>query len=261
MASRAFFTQLDEMAASDDIQIAIVSSCDWDAHIARAKPFIQAGKAVLLGKPLAGNVRALHQLRAWVQAGARLTGGSALRYCDEIDHFQQSLAQHGPARTIVVGAGEDEVSYGIHAYALLCGLMGPGLEQVRHADVLVGGQHQVELRWNDGRQCLALVGGGSYVPFYALSIHAEATQYIPVQMENLFRAFLNKTLAYLSGNAKTPPIVFEVLIEAELALLAAKRSAEMGAQWVHLSELSDGDVGYDGAAFARHYRAEALGKI
>ena len=251
------FTRLDEMAASDEIDIAIVSSCNWDAHIARAEPFVRAGKAVLLGKPLAGNLRALNQLRAWVHADARLTGGSALRYCAEIDRFQASLVQHSPARTIIAGAGEDEVSYGIHAYALLCGLMGPGLAQVRHAGALVGGQHQVELRWRDGRQCLAFIGGGSYVPFYALAIHAQTTQYLPIGMDGLFQTFLSKTLAYLSGQTDAAPVAFETLIEAELALLAAKRSLSINGAWVHCSELTETQTGHDGAAFARRYRAEA----
>src|SRR5437868_5871406 len=67
---------LTDMVA--DVDCAIIHSCDWDTHVAKARPFIEAGKAVLIDKPIAGNARDLRQFEAWAQQGARLSGGSAL---------------------------------------------------------------------------------------------------------------------------------------------------------------------------------------
>src|SRR4051812_32668314 len=46
----------------DLVDLAIIHSCDWDIHIERARPFVEAGKAVFIDKPMAGNVKDLQQI-------------------------------------------------------------------------------------------------------------------------------------------------------------------------------------------------------
>ena len=46
------FDSLADLAAEADC--AIVHGCDWDTHIEKARPFVEAGKSVLLDKPMAG---------------------------------------------------------------------------------------------------------------------------------------------------------------------------------------------------------------
>ena len=75
------FASLAETAEAVDC--AIVHSCNWDTHVARTRPFIDASKAVLMDKPLAGTVADLRQLEAWAARGARITGGSSVRWCAE----------------------------------------------------------------------------------------------------------------------------------------------------------------------------------
>ena len=52
------YESLDELAA--DVDCAIVHGCDWDTHIAKSHPFIEAGKSVLVDKPIAGNLADLY---------------------------------------------------------------------------------------------------------------------------------------------------------------------------------------------------------
>src|SRR5947209_1605242 len=61
------YSSLEEMAR--DVDIAIVHGCDWDTHIPKARPFIEAGKSVLLDKPMAGNLRDLRQIVQWANEG------------------------------------------------------------------------------------------------------------------------------------------------------------------------------------------------
>src|SRR5437016_716998 len=56
------FASIHEMV--EHVDCAIVHSCDWDTHVDKARPFIAAGKAVLIDKPLAGNLRDLMQLQS-----------------------------------------------------------------------------------------------------------------------------------------------------------------------------------------------------
>src|SRR5690242_12826646 len=69
------FSSIAEMV--NEVDCAIIHSCNWDTHVEKARPFVEAGKAVLVDKPIAGNLRDLHQLRDWAAQGARITGGSS----------------------------------------------------------------------------------------------------------------------------------------------------------------------------------------
>src|SRR4051794_4670849 len=53
----------------DHVDCAIVHSANWDTHVESARPFVEASKAVLIDKPLAGNASDLNQLRDWARQG------------------------------------------------------------------------------------------------------------------------------------------------------------------------------------------------
>jgi hypothetical protein len=245
------FRSLEEMAESVDT--AFVHSCDWDAHVERARLFVRAGKAVLIDKPLAGNLRDLRQLIDWERQGARVTGGSALRYCYEVREW---LENHDPRDVVYACAGcsVDDFNYGIHAYSLLHGLLGPGVESARHLGA--HGQHHVELAWRDGRRAEVSVGETEgYLPFYATVATGSDVTHLEVDSSRLYRALLETALPYLAGDAPAP-VPLEALIEPELAAIAARVSERGGGERVFLSEISEDDPGYDGNEFAARYRAQ-----
>lgn len=252
------FDSVEQMAIHPDIQIAIIHSCNWDLHVPRAAPFIDEGKAVLVDKPIAGNLADLCQFEQWIQAGARVTGGSSLRYSQEVVAYRTSVASKGEARTMLVGCGVDEFNYGIHAYSMAAGMMGPGMIAARHLGMR-DSMHQVELRWQDGRQITVLIGGETWLPFYATTIHAREVQQIVVQVDGLYRALLEHVMPYLSGGTDQPPTPFDVLVEPEMAALAARASCHRHGEWVRLDQLPGIPGGYDGAAFGQAYRTAKLG--
>src|SRR5438552_16885784 len=59
------FASIAEMV--EEVDCVIIHSCDWDTHVDKARPFVAAGKAVLIDKPLAGNLRHLQELKRWAQ--------------------------------------------------------------------------------------------------------------------------------------------------------------------------------------------------
>jgi hypothetical protein len=250
------FDSPEAMAAHPDIQIAIVHSCNWDLHVSRAAPFVAQGKAVLVDKPLAGNLAELRQFKAWLDAGTRITGGSSLRYAPEVRAFRKRTPVK--PRAVFAGCGVDEFNYGIHAYSMIAGMLGPGIVAARHNGIRDGMQ-QIELSWRDGGNAMLVVGGGAWLPFYATVIHAQSVEYLEAKVETLYRALLEQVMPYLSGATTEPPTPYDVLIEPELAAMAARLSQQRDGIWVRLDELAEGQTLYDGAEFGHAYRASKLG--
>ncbi|MEF3304406.1 Gfo/Idh/MocA family protein [Paenibacillus sp. GYB003] len=235
------------------VDAAIIHSCNWDVHVERAKPFVEAGKAVFIDKPLAGNVRDLRQIADWVRGGARITGGSALRCCGEVREWRELGVPREEWVYALVGCAVDEFNYGIHAYAMLHGLLGPGVRSVRCLGES-GGQRQAELTWEDGQTGVVSVGKTpGYLPFYATVVTQKRVDHLKADNGKLYRSLLEATLPYLAGEAPAPLPIGE-LIEVELAAIAAKLSSEQGGSAIALQEIPDGYPGYDGAAFAVTYK-------
>jgi len=249
------YTSLEDMAA--DVDVAIIHSCNWDLHIERARPFIEAGKAVLIDKPIAGNLRDINQLLAWEAEGHRITGGSSLRFCYEVRDFVGTPEdERGRPTFAMAGCAVDDFNYGIHAYSLISAIMGPGVQRVRYLGSFM--QHQYELVWADGRRGILTVGENpGYLPFYATVVTTRKVHHIEVDSGKLYRALLESTLPYLGGESDAP-VPLKELVEAELSAIAARISRARGGEPVYLSDIPLDDPGYDGAAFGESYRIMRL---
>lgn len=239
----------------------IIHSCNWDSHVARARPFVAAGKAVLLDKPLAGSVRDLRQIVAWARAGCRITGGSCMRFAPEAMRFlAEPESARGRPRLTLAGCGTDEYNYGIHAYAMLWSVMGAGARAVRW--LAERPQWLTEITWDDDRRGLAAVGGDvGWLPTYATMITNRGVRHLTSsdKAEALYQPLLDAVLPYLSGATAMPPLPMEELIEPELAALATLESRRRGGAVVALETLNETMPGYDGAAFARRYASDRRG--
>lgn len=248
------FESLDDLVESVDA--AVLHGCDWDTHITRATPLIDAGKPVLIDKPLAGRLGDLETLASWEQAGARVAGGSSLRFCREIQAFNaRPIEERGTPRTVFVACGVDEFNYGIHAYAMLLGLMGPGPTRVTH----LGGdtQWRVRVDWPDDRVGFVTVGPGEkWLPFAATAVTEKTIEQITADTADLYRGMLREVLPYLAGRIDTPPIPMTDLMEPERCAIAALRSRAEGGRAIDLGAMPTEGAGYDGRAFADAYRRQ-----
>jgi len=245
-------TTLAELAEMADC--AIIHGCDWDTHIAKARPFVEAGKAVLLDKPVAGNLRDLQQIRRWVEEGARICGGSSLRFAVETQTWlAQPVAERGTPQTVFCGCAVDEFNYGIHAYAMLSGILGAGIRSVRHLGE--GVQRRILVQWVDGRSGVLAIGAtAKWMPFYATVVTERTVSHWQAENGKLYQALLEATLPYLAGATTTPPLTLDAWLEPELCALAARQSWRNGDQEVALTDLKLDDAGYDGKTFAAGYR-------
>jgi hypothetical protein len=79
-----------------------------------------------------GDFQALVSQQRWVEGGARITGGSSLRFSYETrKYLEQPKEERGTPHTVLCGCGVDEFNYGIHAFAQIVGIMGPDVGWVR----------------------------------------------------------------------------------------------------------------------------------
>ncbi|MEW6752322.1 MAG: Gfo/Idh/MocA family oxidoreductase, partial [Candidatus Latescibacterota bacterium] len=212
------YKTLEEMVA--DVDCAIVHGCDWDTHVAKARPFVEAGKAVLLDKPMVGNLGDAQQLLDWAAQGRRVTGGSSLRFAVEVaEYLAEPAEERGRVHTAFAGCGTDEFNYGIHAYSLLCGLMGGGARAVRYLGS--SAQKHLQVTWSDGRTGFLCIGEGAWLPFHATAVTEKKVRQITCDSSRLYRALLSAVLPYLAGTLESPPLPMPVLLEPELCALAA----------------------------------------
>lgn len=246
------FSDLADLA--DAVDVAIIHTCNWDLHLSRCEPFLAAGKGVLIDKPLVGNLRDAETLLGWADRGGRIFGGSSLRWAPEIhDFLAEPESERGRIHTVFAGCAVDDFNYGIHAYALLSGLLGRGAVSACYLGRSV--QKEIRVAWPDARTGLLLVGGqDGYLPFYATVVTERGVRYLEIDAGRVYRALLERALPYLGGATPEPPLPLRDLLEPELIALAARRSwHEHGAE-IHLTDVPLADSGYDGARFAAEYR-------
>ncbi len=251
------YTDIERMA--DDVDLAIIHSADWDLHVERARPFVERGKGVLIDKPMAGNLRDVNTLREWAHNGAKVSGGSSLRFSQEgRDFLAKDVEERGEPQFAFVGCGVDEFNYGIHAYSMLIGLMGTDVESVKYLGSQ--GQRQIEVIWRDGRRGILTLGkpvGGRWLPFYATLVSDRAITHLVADAGKLYRALLETLLPYYAGEVEAP-VPFDQLIVPELVAMAARQTWLNDGQRRFLSDLRLDDAGYDGAAFGAEYRLQRL---
>jgi len=227
------------------VDAVFIHSVDWSRHVPLAQPFVEAGLPVFLDKPIVGDVSALHQITEWIDAGAVVTGGSALAWCSDVLERQKTA----PPDYVDVWCAGHPLDYGVHGYALLLGLAQGDVQAVRH---LGSDPERVELRFADGRSAGLVIGSwGSLVPFRARLLHDDRSSECAPAFDGLYRSLLGSVVPHLTGEQPTPTALS--LTAPERAILAARASSRERGRWVDVDTVPAG-TGWDGAAFASAYR-------
>ena len=233
----------------------IIHACNWDRHLEYVTRFAAAGKSILLDKPLAGNMAQLNRLAEMMKTGARICGGSSLRFAPELLALrEQPEAERGALHTAYMALGVDDFNYAIHGYAAFCGLFGGGIRSVRY----LGGnaRKHLMLTWHTGQTAFFEFGPSAWLPF-KMTV-TSATGVFQLNLTRFYETFLEKNLPYLARQTEMPPLTIADLMVPELAALAARQSWQNHGQEVFLSDLRSDDPGYDGTQFATEYRRARL---
>ena len=117
-------------ALADRVDAAMVLSADWNVHLERARPLLEAGRPLFVDKPLAGSVT---ELQAFVElvkrTGTPFLAGSGWRLNAPIREAHDQFKGARIGETLVM-MHRGVAYYGVHAIAMLLGLLGPGVETV-----------------------------------------------------------------------------------------------------------------------------------
>lgn len=237
----------DLLGAVDGV---FIHSVDWDNHIRRAEPFAEAGVPIHICKPFAGRAAEIREMAAWADAGLRISGGSALRWSAEVEAWRKTGRETVTAFAATYGHPLD---YGIHAFSLIHGLLGPGVEAARALD---SAGHRVELRWRDGRTAVVAVAAPPTegYGFFATLLADGVVQHVDVGSTDLYDRLVAVTAGHLSGQQQMP-LSFAELVEPELAVIAGLASTRYDGGWIGLwDDPRIDEVTFDGPAFAADYR-------
>jgi predicted dehydrogenase len=105
----------------DEIDGVIIARDDYQHHLELAMPFLRAGKAVFVDKPLCIYQSELAELRPYLDSG-RLVSCSAMRYAAELDEARANLAAYGDLLLVRGTILNDWRKYGIHMLDAIAGL-------------------------------------------------------------------------------------------------------------------------------------------
>jgi hypothetical protein len=240
-------SSLDELVATVDA--AMIHGVDWDKHIEKALPFLEARKPVLIDKPIVGKIRDINRLLE-LQAKYRspIFGGSSLRFADEVQELNRSKPQMGEIYLATASGPGDIFAYGIHTTEMAEGVVGTGVEAVEFL-----GERKAELYkvvYRKGfillLQLLAPFHEWSLGLYTATGLHVRK-----IDSTKLYTPFLTQFLKVIRGEAVAYSLSDS--LEAVKIHIAAKKS-KLCRRAVRLDELLPED-GFEGAAYAASYAA------
>lgn len=241
----------------DKVDVGFIQGADWDKHLLKARPFLEAGKAVFLDKPLVGKLSDCLELEDWSRKGAVILGSSSLRYCDEVENFlSEPVEERGQIRSVHGVVGTDEFNYGVHIVEMIQGLIGPGAKAVRYLGANSGGGKLFQIFYENSILVTYQVGGEAWYPF-VLTV-TTSKKVIPIQPDTgkMYAALLHRILDCLEGKNNMASV--PELTEAIKVCLAARLSQEEDGNPVKLTDIPLSDPGYDGGAFVKFYAEQRL---
>ena len=204
-------------------------------HVARARPFVEAGIPVFVDKPLCDSRADLATFSQWVKEGRPILSSSAMRYAKEYAPYHRATHALGRLRHIGVTMAKSWEAYGIHALESIYPIVGPGFVSVQN--VGDAASNVVHLRHRDGVDVLIQVTKDMLGGFGMLTL-AGTSGNLQLRFADTYHAFKAQLLGFV-GYLRTglPPVPWEETRELMQLVIAGIESREQGGRKVYLSEL------------------------
>ena len=229
----------------DAVDAAMVLTVDWDSHRELAVPFLDAGVATFVDKPLAGTVRDVDAIGE-AAAGATLFGGSAVPFHPAVTELPVGL----PDRSLYCAGYDDPFYYGVHLVDTARLLAGTDWRAV---DPIAGTGTAVEVRFANGTSATLRLDGSTEDPSFGVLDVGERTVTCSVgtaeaEFDRMYSAFLDAFLAAVAGDRSDG----RRLIDGARLLLAVEAAVERGRRVTPDCEAL-AEVHADGGAFLADY--------
>jgi predicted dehydrogenase len=241
---------LEELVASVDVGMLLGQ--DWDLHLERARPFLEAGKPVFVDKPIAGRRRDLDELlELATRTGTPIMGGSSMRYADSIRALRAERMEFGRVYSAYACGPGDFFNYGNHVVEMVAGFFGAGAEAVSYLGGESSDLFQMEQR--DGPMVvLQFSAGVNYTNnpcCLAVSTERGVRVAEPRGGWEISEALMREFVQFVrTGKA---PVPLADSMEVVKVVLAAAEARRLGRR-VRLDDVPP-DAGFDGHAFTAMY--------
>jgi hypothetical protein len=204
-------------------------------HVARARPFVEAGVPVFIDKPLTDNAADLKVFRDWVAAGRAIMSSSSMRYTKEFLPYRLSTRELGELRFVSITTPKSWETYGIHALEGMYPILGPGFLSARNTGT--PDRNVVHLKHRSGADVVIVANTDMYGGFGLLQLVGTAG-HANVATGDTFFSFKSQLEAFI-GYLRTGqrPFPFDETVELMQLLIAALRSREQGGREVLLAEI------------------------
>lgn len=223
--------------AIGQVDAVIIATDKGPEHVARCRPFVEAGLPVFVDKPLVDNEDDLRCVSRWVADGAAIMSSSALRYCKEFMPYRTSTHELGALRLACITTSKSWERYGIHAAEGIYAIVGPGFISARNTGT--SDRNVVHLKHRCGADVVIvatmdMLGGFGVLQLVGTAGHAEAAW-----SDNFwaFKAQLEAFIQYLRTGER--PFPFAETQELMRIVIAGTRSREEGGREVLLAEIAE----------------------
>ncbi len=217
------------------VDAVIIATDIGGEHVARARPFVEAGLPVFIDKPLTDNAADLAVFRKWVAEGRAIMSSSSMRYTKEYLPYRISTRELGDLRYVSITTPKSWETYGIHALEGMYPIVGPGFISARNLGTKE--RNVVHLKHRRGIDVIIIANYDMFGGFGLLQI-VGTTGHVNVFGGDTFFAFKSQLEAFI-GYLRTGvrPFPFAETDELMQLLIAGLRSREEGGREVLLSEI------------------------
>jgi predicted dehydrogenase len=217
-----------------EVDAVLVATDKGFEHVARCKPFIEAGIPIFVDKPLCDNRADLAQFDRWQAEGKAFISSSAMRYAKEYAPYHRATHPLGSLRHVSATMAKSWEAYGIHALESVYPITGPGYVSVQN--IGDAASNIVHLKHRDGidvtLQVTKDMGGG-----FGMMTLAGTSAGLQLRFTDTYHAFstqLRSFAAYLRTGV--PPVPWAETRELMQLVIAGIESREQGGRRVFLSE-------------------------
>jgi len=204
-------------------------------HVARCKPFVEAGLPMFVDKPLVDSAQDLATFRSWIAEGRPILSGSALSYAKEFLPYRESTDDLGELRYACVTTAKSWERYGIHALSGVYPILGPGFVSVRNTGSI--DRNVVHAKHARGVDVSVVAVQDMYGGFGCLQLCGTkgSAQTMFRDTYYAFKAQLVDFVGFLRSGI--PPFPFSETEELMRLIIAGTWSREQGGREVLLSEV------------------------
>lgn len=204
-------------------------------HVARARPFVEAGLPVFVDKPLALMVADLRTFIDWRKAGARILSSSGLRYAPELDSLRPIPSTIGHLRWISAVSCKTWERYGIHLLEPVGRILGRGWISVRlESSAGLEIAHLVHASGVDVTLPVIKDGGATFGTIHLCGTAGQTT----LRLMDTYTSFRRQLVSFIDFvRSGVEPYPFAETVELMSVLIAGITSRQESGRRVSLPEI------------------------